>query len=39
MVMGMWEAVNNQREKKSQMVTVDMHCKLQVEKSLELGDI
>ena len=29
MAMGMWEAVKEQRKKKSQMVTVDMHRKLQ----------
>ena len=38
-VMGMWEAVKDQREKKSQMVTVDMCCKLQAEKCLKLGNV
>lgn len=37
--MGMWEAVKDQREKKSQMVTVDMCHKLQAEKCLESGDV
>ena len=35
----MWEAVKEQREKKSQMVTVDMQHKLQAEKCPESGDI
>ena len=35
----MWEAVKEQREKKSRMVTVDMQCKLQAEKCPESGDI
>jgi gag-polypeptide of LTR copia-type len=39
MVMGMWEAVKNQRKKKSRMVTVDMHCKLQAKKCLKSGDV
>ena len=37
--LGMWEAVKDQREKKSQMVTVDMRCKLQAEKCPESGDV
>ena len=37
--MGMWEAVKDQREKKSRMVTVDMCRKLQAEKCLESGDV
>ena len=35
----MWDAVKDQREKKSQMVTVDMHRKLQSEKCTEQGDV
>ena len=35
----MWDAVKDQREKKSQMVTVDMHQKLQSEKCTEQGDV
>ena len=35
----MWEAVQLKQEKKSQMVTVDLHCKLQVEKCSEHGDM
>ena len=35
----MLEAVKEQREKKSRMVTVDMWCKLQAEKCPESGDI
>ena len=38
-VMGMWEAVKDQREKKSQMVTVDMRRKLQAKKCLESGNV
>src|SRR6202522_4312065 len=37
--MEMWEAVKDQREKKSRMVTVDMRRKLQAEKCLESGDV
>ena len=37
--MGMWEAVKDQREKKSQKVTVDMHCKLQAKKCLKSGNV
>ena len=38
--LGMWEAVNQgQREKKSQMVTVDLRRKLQAEKCPESGDV
>lgn len=36
---GMWEAVRDQREKKSRMVTVDLRRKLQAEKCTESGDI
>ena len=36
---GMWEAVKDQREKKSRMVTVDLRCKLQAEKCPESGDL
>ena len=36
---GMWEAVKDQREKEFQMVTVDMHHKLQAEKCLKSGDV
>src|SRR5271163_2984307 len=35
----MWEAVKNQREKKSRMVTVDMQRKLQAEKCPESRDV
>ena len=35
----MWDAVKDQREKKSCMVTVDMHQKLQSEKCNEHGDV
>src|ERR1700678_1025747 len=35
----MWDAVRDQREKKSRMVTVDMRRKLQAEKCPESGDI
>ena len=35
----MWDAVRDQREKKSRMVTVDMHQKLQSEKCNEQGDV
>src|SRR6202522_333476 len=35
----MWDAVRDQREKKSRMVTVDMRHKLQAEKCPESGDI
>src|SRR5277367_5246867 len=35
----MWEAVRNQREKKSRMVTVDLRRKLQAEKCAEQGDV
>src|ERR1700678_1431202 len=37
--LSMWDAVRNQREKKSQMVTVDMRRKLQSEKCREQGDV
>ena len=39
MALSMWNAVRNQREKKSQMVTIDMHRKLQSEKCNEQGDV
>jgi hypothetical protein len=35
----MWEAVRLKQEKKSHMVTVDLRCKLQVEKCPEHGDV
>jgi hypothetical protein len=35
----MWEAVRNQREKKSRMVTVDLRRRLQAEKCAEQGDV
>src|ERR1700678_1589043 len=35
----MWEAVKNQREKKSRMVTVDMRRRLQAEKCAEHRDV
>ena len=35
----MWEAVKSQREKKTQMVTVDMRRKLQAKKCPESGDM
>ena len=35
----MWEAVRLKQEKKSHMVTVDLHCKLQAEKCPEYGDM
>ena len=35
----MWEAVKEKREKKSQMVTVDLWCKLQAEKCAESRDM
>ena len=35
----MWNAVKDQREKKSCMVTVDMHRRLQSEKCTEQGDV
>ena len=35
----MWDAVKDQREKKSRMVTVDMCQKLQSEKCTEQGDV
>ena len=35
----MWDAVKDQREKKSRMITVDMHQKLQSEKCNEQGDV
>ena len=35
----MWEAVQLKQEKKAQMVTVDLRCKLQVEKCSEHGDM
>src|ERR1700735_5250802 len=35
----MWDAVKDQREKKSRMVTVDMRRKLQSEKCNEQGDV
>src|SRR5271155_5405006 len=35
----MWDAVKNQREKKSRMVTVEMQCKLQAEKCPKSGDL
>ena len=38
-VLSMWDAVRNQREKKSRMVTVDMRRKLQSEKCTEQGDV
>src|SRR5271168_681789 len=37
--LSMWDAVRNQREKKSRMVTVDMRRKLQSEKCTEQGDV
>ena len=37
--LSMWDAVRNQREKKSRMVTMDMHQKLQSEKCNEQGDV
>src|SRR5271169_7038736 len=38
-VLTMWEAVRNQRKKKSRMVTVDLRQKLQAEKCPEHGDV
>ena len=38
-VIKMWKAVKEKREKKSWMVTVDLRCKLQVEKCAESGDM
>ena len=37
--LAMWDAVKNQREKKSRMVTVDLRRKLQAEKCTEQGDV
>src|SRR5271168_1895617 len=37
--LSMWDAVRNQREKKSRMVTIDMRRKLQSEKCTEQGDV
>jgi len=37
--LSMWDAIKNQREKKSRMVTVDMRRRLQSEKCQEHGDV